>query len=85
MGGRFRPPLGKRLHFFEDFALGGEGNHLPGEELAAVFERGFYRVDNAAAAGNLHAHHGKAFDVVVLQDCGEFFGVIPLVQLGAAD
>lgn len=38
-----------------------QGMHLP-----LAWQGGFDRLDDAAAAGHLHAHHRHALDVVVL-------------------
>ena len=68
----------------QDLALGGDGHHLPGEEFAAALEGLLDRQLDPAAAGDLHAHHGDALDVVVGQNFGELFAVIHAVQLGTA-
>ena len=38
-----------------------------------------------AAAGNFHAHDGKAFDGVLAQDLGQLLRVVHGVQLGTTD
>ena len=53
---------------FENSAVGGKGDNAPGNELFAV-EQGVPGCKfDAAAAGNFHSYHGKALDIVVLQD-----------------
>ena len=69
----------------QNLAVNGDGDHLPGKELAAVLQGGDGGVLQPAAAGDLHAHHGQAFHLVFAKDLGELFGVVHTVQLGAAD
>lgn len=69
----------------QDLSVDGNGDHLPGEEFAAVPEGGLYRRFQAAAAGDLHADHGDALDLVVLDDLEELFRIVHGIQLGAAD
>ena len=57
----------------QDPAVSRDGHNLPGNELAAVSERGLRGPLQAAAAGYVHAHDGHAFDVVVPDDRRQLF------------
>ena len=70
---------------FQNLAIGGNGDHLPGDEFAALHQSPLHSVFQATTAGDLHAHDLHRLDVVVLDDPGELFGVVPLVQLGATN
>ena len=45
----------------------------------------FYGVLDTAAARNLHADNGHAFDIVVTDDFGQLFGVVDAVKLWTSD
>jgi hypothetical protein len=70
---------------FQNFSVGGDGNHLPRNKFAACHQGAFGSVFDSAAAGNLHADNGYAFDVVIGNDLRQLIGVIALVKLGTTD
>lgn len=49
----------------------GDNCYTPGNEFAALLQCALDGVFNAAAAGDLHARHGHALDIVFTQDGGE--------------
>ncbi len=57
-------------------AVCGDGDHLPGDEFSRSHQGGLDGIFNAAAAGNLHAHHGDRFDVVLGDDLRQFVGKV---------
>ena len=73
------------LLLLHDFTVNTDGDDLPGDEFPAVLECFLGRHLQTAAAGNFHSYNGYALNVVTLNDCGQFFAVIHLVQFGAAD
>ena len=68
----------------QQFALDGNGLHLPRQQLAAVLQRSADGVFQSAAARHLHANNGYAFDVVLTEDFGQLLAVIHIIQLGTA-
>lgn len=60
-------------------------NDFPGNHFPAGHQRTLHRGGDAAAARHIHAQHGETLDFVVLQDGCEFIGIIPLVELRAAN
>lgn len=69
----------------EDAAIGGEGDYIPRDELAAVLQSSDGSMLQPAAAGHLHAQHGHALDIIAADDLGQLFAVIHSIQLRAAD
>ena len=69
----------------QDSAICGNGNHLPGNEFSAVFQRRHRCMLDSAAAGNLHAHPGQRPDFIFPDDLLQFLGIVHHIQLGAAD
>lgn len=69
----------------ENPAVGGDSNNLPGNHFFAGFQSAFYSVFDAAAAGNFHAYHGDAFNVVIRNDLSKFFSVVAFIQLRTAN
>ena len=65
--------------------IGGEGDYIPRDELAAVLQSSDGSVLQPAAAGHLHAQHGHALDIIAADDLGQLFAVIHSIQLRAAD
>ena len=58
---------------------------LPWDEFPAVFQCLHCRTLQTAAARYLHPGNGEAFDVVVCQNGGQLFRIIPFIQLWTAN
>ena len=75
------------LHYllFDDAAVRIYDGNTPRDHLAGSAQRVCDRLLYASAAWDRHPYHCDAFDVVFFQDLRQFFRVIHVVKLGAAD
>ena len=69
----------------QDFALQREGDHLPGDVLAACLEGLVCELLEPAAPGHLHTAHLDACNIVVADDFGQLLRVVDAVELRTAD
>lgn len=76
--------LADGLSVVQNTAVGGDGDHIPRDELAAGLQCLFHGIFDTAAAGYLHPHHGDAADMVLFEDLSEFFRIVHRIQLRAA-
>ena len=72
-------------NLLQNISIPAQCHHLPGDELTALPQRRLRRPLDAAAAGDVHPDDGQLPDVVAAKDLRQLLGVVPLVQLGAAD
>ena len=70
---------------FQDPAINTDSYYLPGDEAFAGLQGFGGSLFQSAAAGDLHAHDSKTFDIVLSQNLGQLFSIVYSVQLGTAD
>ena len=73
------------MNLVQDSSINRNRRHLPRNEFSTVLERTNGSVLQSAAARNLHADNGHAFDIVVTDDFGQLFGVVDAVKLWTSD
>lgn len=69
----------------EQRAVGAHNDRMEGERFTAGGHGPLGGPLNAPTAGDRHPYNGDAADVVLSQNGGELFTIVPFVQLGAAD
>ena len=62
----------------------GEGDDLKRNILTAVLQSPSGSCFNTAAAGNFHSDYSNALNIIFDQNVCEFFGIIDVIQFGAA-
>ena len=73
------------MNLVQDSSINRNRRHLPRNEFSACLQGFFHGVLDTAAARNLHADNGHAFDVVAADDFGQLFGVVDAVKLWTSD
>ena len=73
------------MNLVQDSSINRNRRHLPRNEFSACLQGFFHGVLDTAAARNLHADNGHAFDVVATDDFGQLFGVVDAVKLWTSD
>ena len=83
----FQPQRANRetSRLIQDAAVERERDNLPRDELPRRTQGFDGHALQTAAAWDLHARDGDAFDVVVRNDLGQFLGIIDAVKLRAAN
>ena len=69
----------------QNLSVNGNGHNLPRNEFTAVLNRSHSCMLQSATARNLHADNGHALNIVLLNDLSEFFAVVHIISLRAAD
>ena len=75
----------KYLTLLQNITLSGNRHHLPRDEFSALLQSFLYGKFDTAAAGNFHSHHGNRADIVLLQNLGQFDGIVHTIQFWTAD